>query len=171
MTNQRMACDGLEFPTDDRETALEEICNTVCKLLSKVPHPPTTLNIRAGIVSVELKWSPSGESPHMQPLVIKTSSEAGGSAAVDLENIHTEIANLVISAPTVGIFYRSPAPGTDPFVVAGDTVVTGQQVGIIEAMKLMIPVEAGHPGTINAVLVDDGISVEFGQALFRLTGS
>jgi len=50
-------------------------------------------------------------------------------------------------------------------------VVSGQQIGIIEAMKLMLPVEADRPGKIVEVLVKDGASVEFGQPLFRVSAA
>jgi acetyl-CoA carboxylase biotin carboxyl carrier protein len=66
------------------------------------------------------------------------------------------------------VFYRSPSPGAAAFVKEGDQVVPGQQVAIIEAMKLMLPVEADKPGRVVEVLVKDGASVEFGQPLFRL---
>ncbi|WP_238014801.1 biotin/lipoyl-containing protein [Dactylosporangium sp. AC04546] len=73
-----------------------------------------------------------------------------------------------LRAPTVGTFYRAPAPGEPPFVRPGDTVRAGQQVAIVEAMKLMIPVEADAAGTIAEVLAEDGASVEYGTELFRL---
>ncbi|WP_460402934.1 acetyl-CoA carboxylase biotin carboxyl carrier protein, partial [Actinophytocola sediminis] len=74
-----------------------------------------------------------------------------------------------LNAATVGTFYRSPAPGAPPFVTEGDEVSPGQQVAIIEAMKLMLPVEAERGGRIAEVLVADGEGVEYGQPLFRLT--
>jgi acetyl-CoA carboxylase biotin carboxyl carrier protein len=66
------------------------------------------------------------------------------------------------------VFYRAPQPGAPAFVSEGDLVAPGQQVAIIEAMKLMIPVEADRVGRISAVLVSDGQPVEYGQPLFAL---
>jgi len=68
----------------------------------------------------------------------------------------------------VGVFYRAPQPGAAPFVTEGDYITLGQQVAIIEAMKLMIPVEADRTGRITSVLVPDGESVEYGQPLFAV---
>ena len=38
-----------------------------------------------------------------------------------------------ISAPMVGTFYRSPAPGDPPFVEVGSRITSGQPVCILEA--------------------------------------
>jgi acetyl-CoA carboxylase biotin carboxyl carrier protein len=66
------------------------------------------------------------------------------------------------------MFYRCPEPGADPFVREGDVVTTGQQIAIIEAMKLMLPVEAERAGRIVEVLKGDGEPVEYGEPLFAL---
>jgi len=73
-----------------------------------------------------------------------------------------------ITAATVGTFYRAPEQGAPPFVEVGDTVRPGQQVAIVEAMKLMIPVEAGVYGRVREVLVADVQPVEFGEPLLLL---
>jgi acetyl-CoA carboxylase biotin carboxyl carrier protein len=65
----------------------------------------------------------------------------------------------------VGTFYRAAEPGAAPFVQVGDPVETGQQVGIVEVMKLMTPVEADRPGRVVAILADDAVPVEHGQPL------
>src|SRR5690606_38834077 len=45
-----------------------------------------------------------------------------------------------IPSPMIGVFYRSPSPGADPFVEAGDEVDADTTIGIIEVMKMMNPV-------------------------------
>ena len=47
-----------------------------------------------------------------------------------------------VCAAIVGTFYRGPEPGAAPFVSEGDMVRPGQQIAILEAMKMMMPVEA-----------------------------
>ena len=74
----------------------------------------------------------------------------------------------VITAPIVGTFYQSSAPGEAPFVKVGDAVAVGDVVCIIEAMNLMNEVNSGVSGTISEILVEDGQFVEYGQELFRL---
>jgi acetyl-CoA carboxylase biotin carboxyl carrier protein len=72
-----------------------------------------------------------------------------------------------VIAPSVGTFYRAPEPGGAPFVVVGDVVRPGQKIGIVEAMKLMMPVEADRAGRVSEVL-DDGVAVEYGAPLVTL---
>jgi len=76
---------------------------------------------------------------------------------------------LSIRATVVGTFYRAPEPGAEPFASEGDVVQPGQQVGILEAMKMMLPVEATAPGKITAFLVEDGTPVEFDTPLIALS--
>ncbi|MFA9439841.1 acetyl-CoA carboxylase biotin carboxyl carrier protein [Uliginosibacterium sp. sgz301328] len=72
----------------------------------------------------------------------------------------------VVKSPMVGTFYRSSAPGVDPFVKEGASVTTGDTLCLIEAMKLMNEIEADATGTIKAILVENGQPVEYGQPLF-----
>ena len=74
----------------------------------------------------------------------------------------------VIKSPMVGTFYTAPSPDSAPFVQVGDAVSPEKVVCIVEAMKVMNEIVAEVGGTIDAVLVDNGTAVEFGQPLFRL---
>jgi acetyl-CoA carboxylase biotin carboxyl carrier protein len=74
----------------------------------------------------------------------------------------------VVRAPMVGTFYRSPSPESDPFVDVGDKIEEGTVLGIIEAMKVMNEVKADRAGTLEAVLAENGVSVEYGTPLFRI---
>ena len=74
----------------------------------------------------------------------------------------------VVKAPMVGTFYRSASPDAKPFVEVGQTIKEGQTICIIEAMKLMNEIEADASGVVNAVLVENGQPVEYGQPLFIL---
>jgi acetyl-CoA carboxylase biotin carboxyl carrier protein len=65
----------------------------------------------------------------------------------------------------VGTVYRSPEPGTPPFVEVGDNVAAGQTILIVEAMKHMNEVAAPRGGKVIAVLVEDGQPVEYGEPL------
>lgn len=74
--------------------------------------------------------------------------------------------SCIVKAPMVGTFYRSPSPGTMPFVDIGQVVKEGDPLCIIEAMKLLNEIEADKSGVIKAILVDNGEPVEYGQHLF-----
>lgn len=77
----------------------------------------------------------------------------------------TTIQGNEVTAPLVGTFYAAPSEGADPFVSVGDVVKKGQVIGIVEAMKLMNEVESEFDGTVEAVLVENGEMVEYGQPL------
>lgn len=75
---------------------------------------------------------------------------------------------VLIVAPMVGTFYRSPSPEAESYVQTGQTVETGQVVCIIEAMKLMNEIESEWRGKIVQILVENAQPVEYGQPLFVL---
>ncbi|TXH35622.1 MAG: acetyl-CoA carboxylase biotin carboxyl carrier protein [Rhodospirillaceae bacterium] len=70
-----------------------------------------------------------------------------------------------LSSPMVGTAYMAPEPGAAPFVKVGDRVSKGQTVLIIEAMKVMNPIQAPNAGTVTEIQVQDGQPVEFGEPL------
>ena len=74
----------------------------------------------------------------------------------------------VITAPSYGVFHLSPSPGAAPYVTVGDAVQAGQEVGLVEAMKVFNAVRATQAGEIAALLVEDCAEVEAGTPLFRL---
>lgn len=71
------------------------------------------------------------------------------------------------TAPMVGVYYAAPSPGEAPFVKVGQTISAGESLGIIEAMKIMNPIEATQSGIVEEILVKNGDVVQFGQPLFR----
>ena len=73
-----------------------------------------------------------------------------------------------IESPMVGTYYARPEPGADPYVTVGSRISPGTTLCIIEAMKIMNPLDAEVSGVIQEVLVEDAQSVEFGQVLFRV---
>lgn len=75
---------------------------------------------------------------------------------------------LVIRAPLVGTFYRSPSPEAKPFIEVGQQISKDDVLCIIEAMKVLNQVKSECEGTIAEILVENGSPVEFGQPLFRL---
>lgn len=77
----------------------------------------------------------------------------------------------VITAPMIGTFYHSAAPGEPAFVKPGDRIEEGQTIGIIEAMKIMNEIAADKAGVVEAVLAGNGQTVEYGSPLIRLAPS
>ncbi|MBN9065550.1 MAG: acetyl-CoA carboxylase biotin carboxyl carrier protein [Rhizobiales bacterium] len=76
-----------------------------------------------------------------------------------------DTAKNAVPSPMVGTAYRSPAPGSDPFIQVGQSVREGQTLLIIEAMKTMNQIPSPRAGTVSAILVEDGQPVEYGEPL------
>ena len=74
----------------------------------------------------------------------------------------------IVKSPMVGTFYTAASPEAAPFIAMGQIVNVGDTVCIIEAMKIMNPIEAEVGGKVTAVLVENGHPVEFDQPLFIL---
>jgi acetyl-CoA carboxylase biotin carboxyl carrier protein len=75
------------------------------------------------------------------------------------------VSGHIITAPIVGIYYRSPAPGEPPYVAVGDKVSKGDAVGLIEVMKVYNSVASDVTGTVVELLAEDNDVVEYGQPL------
>ncbi len=144
-------------------------------LAAQTSRAPSSVRITAGEVQVEICWPASQPLPGLPPLESRSSVvQAAGSVPDDGFDLGPAAASdadpgvFPLCAATVGTFYRAPEPGAAPFVTEGDQVKTGQQVGIIEAMKLMIPVEADRPGQVVEFLAADRAPVEYGQPLMMV---
>ena len=137
----------------------------VLALSEQATRAPSTVRISARGVEIELGWEQNWEAAPVRALARPA---APALPAEPVAPAAPEPGTFSLSAGLVGVFYRAPEPGAKPFVAEGDVVRAGQQVAIIEAMKLMIPVEADRSGRVVEVLVTDGESVEHGQPLLLL---
>ncbi|RED61655.1 acetyl-CoA carboxylase biotin carboxyl carrier protein [Cohnella lupini] len=118
---------------------------------------------RTEVVNVQTPHLSHTYLPQAQPaaLAVATASAQEVKPAVaDNSHLHR------IVSPMVGTFYRSPSPDASSFVNIGDKVSDKTVVCILEAMKLMNPLEAEVKGEIVEILVENGQLVEFGQPLF-----
>jgi len=77
------------------------------------------------------------------------------------------------SAPAVPDVLTAPMPGavTEILVQPGDTVVRGQPLVIIEAMKMEHVIRAPRAGSIRAVHAHRGDQVDGGVVMVEMTGS
>jgi acetyl-CoA carboxylase biotin carboxyl carrier protein len=94
------------------------------------------------------------------PAPANSSGTANATASADLAKNPG-----MVPSPMVGTVYAQPEPGASPFIKVGDSVIEGQKLFIIEAMKTMNPVPSPRTGTVTAILVHDSQPVEFGEPL------
>lgn len=132
---------------------LDVVCRHAERLDRTTSAPLRRMRVEADGASVEVEWGQPGSATP-----VESSGAAAEEQAVD--------GQVRVNAPTVGVFYRAPEPGAPPFVRPGDEVEPGQQLGILEAMKLMNAIVAERPGRITEILVQDATPVEYGQPLF-----
>ncbi len=79
-----------------------------------------------------------------------------------------EDALAAVSATMHGVFHRALAPGAEPFVSVGSKVQVGQQLCILEAMKVFNALLAPRTGVIVAIHAENGSDVMAGQSLFTI---
>ena len=89
-------------------------------------------------------------------------------AAGSQRKVSGDASSIEIVTPLEGVFYRAPAPGAPPFVEVGHPVEAGDQVAIVEVMKLMNSIKAPRKGKIREILVQNETLVKMGQALMIL---
>ena len=98
-------------------------------------------------------------SPTHQGAVQENSSH---SQATKVENEN----HIVVKSPIIGTFYRKPSPDKPSFVEVGKSVVEGDVLCVIEAMKLFNEIESEISGKIVKILAEDQSPIEFDQPLF-----
>jgi acetyl-CoA carboxylase biotin carboxyl carrier protein len=86
--------------------------------------------------------------------------------ATPAAHVEEKISGHAVKSPMVGTFYRSASPGSKVFVEVGQSVMSGDTLCIIEAMKILNQIEADKSGVVTKILVDNAEPVEYGQPLF-----
>jgi len=73
-----------------------------------------------------------------------------------------------VTAPMLGLFFRSSKPGGPPLAEPGQEIREDDVVCAIEVLQQRHPVKSGVRGRIKQICVQDGQMVEFKQTLFLL---
>ena len=122
------------------------------------------IRVRQGELEVTVKASPEPVAPQPPPRIETQPAPPVGAEVEEpgREGLHA------VRSPLVGTFYRAPAPGEDFYVEVGDSVLAGQTLCIVEAMKLMNEIPADVSGEVVEVLPRDSRGVEYDEPLFYL---
>ncbi len=127
------------------------------------------LEVRRNLPSaapVTVLQAPAAAPPPPAPPAVTGAPPAPSPPPPPAASVRSDLQAL--TAPMVGTFYRSSAPGEAPFVEVGSRITAGQPVCILEAMKLMNELESEFSGEVVEILVENGTPVEFGQVLMRI---
>ena len=109
--------------------------------------------------------SSSGITNFVAPQASAAISQSPPAAASTSAPSALSASERLITSPMIGTFYRRPSPNSAPFVEVGDAVKPDTDVCIVEVMKLLNTIPAGCSGTVSRILVEDGATIEAGQAL------
>lgn len=161
-TDDRTGTEALPDPELDQ---IRDLTGVVEKLVSVM----TAGNIGA----LKLEYGSLRLSLQAKDRVAKSSPSTGDGAVSQSVAPFVEMAeppstSHVVAAPMIGTFYVAPAPNEAPFVTPGDTIVEGQTIGIIEAMKIMNEIASDREGIVVEVIAGDGQTVEYGSPLVRI---
>ncbi|MBB3332222.1 acetyl-CoA carboxylase biotin carboxyl carrier protein [Halomonas campaniensis] len=110
-------------------------------------------------------WQPAMPQGYAAPAPQAQAAPAPAAAAEPAADDAPTFRGQAVTSPMVGTFYRSPAPGSKPFIEVGSSVKKGDTVCIVEAMKMMNQIEADRDGVVEAILVEDGEPVEYDQPM------
>jgi acetyl-CoA carboxylase biotin carboxyl carrier protein len=129
------------------------------------------IEIHEGEESVRISRNSSAPAPIAAPIAAApvaapAAAPAAAAALVAEAEPADEIQGHAVRSPMVGTFYRSPSPGSKPFVEEGQQVNVGDTLCIIEAMKILNQIESDKTGTVRKILVDNGQPVEYNEPLY-----
>ena len=164
-TNSRIDRSPVASPPDV-VAVLEAVCRSVAELARTAPKPPSRIRMGDGQTRVEIEW----REPVRAEAAAHVPSTDTAVAVVEPGAPAGEASDTLayIRSPMVGTFYHASAPGSPPFVQVGDVVQQGQQVGVLEAMKMMSSVTASASGRVVEVLAANAQRVEFDAPLIAL---
>jgi acetyl-CoA carboxylase biotin carboxyl carrier protein len=132
--------------------------------------PPSRAAAAASAVPSEAALASRDLAPAaVAPMPAPKSAAAPAPASAEKPQTASRQGTTVIKSPMVGTVYLAPEPGAAPFVKVGQTVSPGDQLCIVEVMKLMNSIHAESHGVITEILVADGEAVEYAQELFVIS--
>jgi acetyl-CoA carboxylase biotin carboxyl carrier protein len=160
----------------DEETSahsgiLEEAYHSAFRLISSVPGPVRRIRLQAGEVMIDVEWLDPAQVAAAGTSAAAVVAAAGATAAAPVPSgdaaTAADSAEVLhyICASMVGTYYQAPEPGAEPFIREGDLIDEGQRIAILEAMKIMMPIEADRAGEVVKILVPNATPVEYGERL------
>jgi len=132
--------------------------------------PPSAAPAAGAVVAAPAAAAPVAAEPAAAPpaaavaLQAAPSTEAAPAPASDDAALPTN--GHTVKSPMNGVFYRQPSPGAPAFVEEGQRVEAGDDLAIIEVMKLMNRLSSPVSGIVRRVCAANEQLVEKNAALF-----
>lgn len=123
------------------------------------------LEIKEGEEFIRINRYSSSAAPiaYAPAPVAVQAAQAVSATAAPAEEV---ISGHIVKSPMVGTFYRAASPAAKVFVEVGQSVMVGDTLCIIEAMKILNQIESDKSGTVTKILIENAEPVEYGQPLF-----
>lgn len=101
------------------------------------------------------------------PVAVAAAPAAAAAAPAAAPPAETDLKSHpgAVKSPMVGTVYLSAEPGSAPFIKEGATVSAGDTLVIVEAMKVMNPIQAPKSGKVVKICVANEQPVEYDQPL------
>ena len=138
----------------DEEQTLKELLEIMHE------HDLDAIKVKVGDAIYELVRREPGTVAAAPPVPASAAPAASASGPAASANVKK------VTAPLVGVFYRSAAPDAEAFVKEGDRVEAGQVLCILEAMKLFNEITSDFSGIVTRIVPENGELVSLGQELF-----
>ncbi len=142
---------------------------SILELFSK--YGLTSLDVSEGDFSVNIKKESTMATP--AAISIPAAAVLSPKDVTTTEQTPTPIIpnGTPVKAPMVGVFYTSKSPEDAPYVSVGSTVIKGEVIGLMEAMKMMNEIKAPVSGTITSICASNEALVAFDEVLFTIEES
>ena len=131
------------------------------------------IELQTGALSLKVKRAGAGAAPKAAAPVKPVAAAPAAAVASGVADSAAKMAEFPdatpIRAPMSGMFYASPAPGKPAFVEVGQAVSAGDQLGIVEVMKLFTPLTSEMDGTVVAVFVENQQTVNKDDVLMLIS--
>lgn len=110
---------------------------------------------------VELENTPAAESDAATPVMVQNPARPAAPAPAAAAEKAAAGAGKAVTSPLPGVVIAIK-------VNVGDMVKSGQEVAVLEAMKMENSIEATQDGTVTAVHVTKGDSIQEGTAIISI---
>jgi biotin carboxyl carrier protein len=137
---------------------------SILRLIDSAPFQDVQLELEGTRLKVTRRAVAQPAESAAAPAALAPDSPARRSPA-ELPN------GVEIKPPMAGTYYAAPSPGARAFVEVDRAVRKGEQLGIVEVMKLFTPVLAPCDGTVRAILVKNEEFVQSDQTLMIIEAS
>lgn len=137
--------------------------------VGSIDQSPVQVRINGKPYAVEVEWQGAASEATVRPEIVPSASVEG--VPPTPRPAQAPVPHISESERAAAVTIEAPMPGTivSLGVQAGDTVMQGDEVCVLEAMKMRNSIKSPRSGQIAEILVLAGSKVAYGQTLVRFS--